>query len=254
MTKISQILPAVSGDSTLPQLDYAALISAGYAIPEFEDDAAEDYLFDAAASTVLRSRVSGTSLIPVGSAPTYAANYLTVAAAINGLLCATSDQTAITFAAVFQRPASGPTSALAIIGSDAGPGGNVGAGLHLTNSGGYALSVRPGTGDPAISGAVGSAAVPANAWAFVAGSLSGTAATLLLGSPTPVVATGTLSSRSLGSTLGVGKVRDMGSIYDDAALSVHRAIVYKRALSVAEMTALYKRCQVVAGRRGITVV
>jgi len=254
MDKISQVLGTVIG-GTGPTLDYATLVAAGYVVPEFEEEATEDYLFDAANSTVLRSRVSGAALDLVGTAPTYAANYLTVAAGINGLRLAASDSVEHTLAIVFQRPASGPTGVLALIGSE-DPVGSLGCGVYISSIGGFTFSVRPGTADPVISGAVGDVALPRSSWGFMAVGISAAGASLFLGQSSGSIVSNSAGAitHGLGARIGVGKVMAMGGSYDDAALSVHRAMHIPRRLSTTELESLYKRCQVVAARRGITVV
>lgn len=256
MPAVTKVLQSVS-ENTEFQLDYASLIAAGYVIPEAEAGALEDYLFDQPTAEVLRNRLDGYVLTQGPSAvlaPVFNANYATLDGEYGGLIANTAEQTAMTVAAVFQRPTGTVASALPIIGSDTGSSGNSGFGLYTTDAGNYVLSIRPATGDPLISSAAGSAAVARGDWAFVAGVVGNGTASIYLGSAGSLIsASASGLTRTIAGDITIGKVLPMGGSYGNTDLNIHRAAIFGRELSGAEVLGLYKRMQIVAARRGIAV-
>ena len=60
-------LPVVSGDTDLPQLDYATLVAAGVFVPEWLNaDLDGEWMFDLTAPAAYRSRVGSAILNPAG--------------------------------------------------------------------------------------------------------------------------------------------------------------------------------------------
>jgi len=183
MSTIAKMSPAVAGGSPY-QLDYAMLVAAGYVVPETEIGAAEQYIFDAAVPGVLRNRMSSYVAAPsnpAGATPSVLSDRVVLDGAYGGLLLGTPDQTEITVAAIYQRPPGTITNVLPIIGTDTGTPGGTGFGIFTADTVGLNLSIRPGTGDPAIISAVAGPLVPNGAWAFVAASLSPTDTAIHLG-------------------------------------------------------------------------
>lgn len=85
--------------------------------------------------------------------------------------------------------------------------------------------------------------------------MSATATTIYLGSAgTLVKATASGVSRTLAGQIAFGKVLNMGASYGSHDLSIRRGIVWKSALSEADVLAAYKRAQVVCQRRGWALV
>ena len=254
MNRVAQVIPSVLGNTLLPQLDYAALKAAGIVVPEFEQDATEDYCFDIGADS-LRSRIGGGLLTKAGVDPVYQAGFATLPAGTNGLMANTPDQPVFTMAAVIRRPAANPAAAFPLIGSElpaASP--TSGIGIYMGNTGNLVLRARPsGANGAAASGAV----IAAGSWMFVAvvSAQSPALNQVFVGAPTPLVGTSDYSHTVNGVPLAVGKARTLGAGYNEMDTDVHRLTIWAgRALTTAQLTEAYKRAKVDAGRRGIVVV
>lgn len=256
MPAVTKVLQTVSEDTEY-QLDYSALIAAGYVVPEAEVAAQEDYLFDQASAEVLRNRLDGYLLTqgPLAVlAPVFNSNYATLDSEYGGLIAKTADQTSMTVAAVFQRPTGTVDSALQIIGSETGPGVNTGFGILTSDVGFITLSIRPGTGDPSIISAVAGPALAKGEWGFVAGVVGDGTASVYLGNAGSLLSSSATGlTRTIAGNINIGKVLAVGSGYGATDLNIHRAAIFGRELSETEVLGLYKRMQVVAARRGITV-
>lgn len=255
MPAVTKVLQSVSDDTEF-QLDYASLVAAGYVVPEAESGALEDYLFDQASAEVLRNRLDGYLLTQGPSAvlaPVFNSNYAMLDGEYGGLIANTEEQVSMTVAAVFQRPTGTVANALPIIGSDTGDD-NSGFGIYTSDNGNYTLSIRPGTGDPFISSATGSAAVAKGEWAFIAGVVGAGTASIYLGNGGSLIsASASGLSRTIAGNINIGKVLQMGGSYGATDLNIHRAAIFGRELSESEVLGLYKRMQIVAARRGIAV-
>lgn len=253
---ISRLTQTVVGGSP-HQLDYAALRAAGIVIPEHEVGAAEDYLLDAEDGAVLRDRLSSYLLEQGGlavAAPVLSDQGAVLDGQYGGLLCRTVDQTEITVAAIYQRPADTIDAALLIIGSDTGTG-LTGFGIYTADPGGIYLSIRPGTGDPSINSATADPLIPRGSWAFVCASMSATATTIYLGSAGALVKSSASGvARTLAGQISLGKTLNMGASYGVHDLSIRRGIVWREALTEAQVLAAYQRAQVVCQRRGWALV
>lgn len=254
---IAHMSQSVLGGSPY-QLDYAALRAAGYVIPEAEFGAAEDYLFDGEDASVLRNCLS-SYVAQQGefavSAPVLTDQGAVLDGELGGLLLQTLDQTEITVAAIYQRPTDTLDQALPIIGCETGAVGNTGFGIFVSDSGRIYLSIRPGTGDPSISSEIADPIVPRGSWAFIAASMSETASTIYLGHAGSLVkATSSGVARTLADKISLGKVIDMGTSYGSHDLAIRRGIVWRSALSEADVLAAYKRAQVLSARRGWALV
>lgn len=256
-TTIAKMSPAVAGGSPY-QLDYATLIAAGYVIPETEVGAAEQYIFDAAVMDVLRDRLSSYVAVQgdlAVTAPSVLTDRVVLDGDYGGLLLNTADQTEITVAVIYQRPTATVTNVMPIIGTDTGISGNTGFGIFTADTGGLNLSIRPGTGDPAIVSAVSGALVPKGSWVFVAASLSATDTAIHLGhGGTLTTATASGVSRGLASNVYLGKIADMGASYGSDDLSVRMATVWRSALTADDVLAAYRRAKVLCERRGWDLV
>lgn len=264
MARIGQLLKTVADNSALPQLDYATLIAAGYAVPEFiEDGAVGDWCFDTAASSVLTSKNSTEVLTPQGTAPTYSANYLTIpATGQNGLATTVEDAQALTYMGVVKFPASNPTAALVVAhigGQTEGQGGEF---LFISSSGALTLQVRGSSSDPLISSVnLVAAGIDPGDWFFFAVTSEDagggdTSKTLFVGAPSPVTDTesGAKVLANVNNYVALGNANITTTNYDEMALDAHRFIVAQRTFTVAELTEVYARAKIVASRRSLTIV
>lgn len=267
MTRIAQVLPVVSGNPSLPQLDYAALVAAGIYVPEFERDAYADFVFDLGNANSLKSRVNTNVLTPANAAPTYSAGYLTVAAGgLNGLKSAMPDSVSQTLCFVVRRPVAPTTAAIVggvSLGADIADGIRGGELIYFDPSGTIQLQARDPGGSRFVN-APGSSVIGAvGDWLFVAVTCEVQAGAsphlhkiyVIHGGGT-VVTNSTSGTKKLATshTVPVGNAYNTTANYAERAMLFHRAVFFPRALTSAELVALYKRCKVVAARRGITIV
>ena len=264
MTHLARINPMAIG-SGVAQLSYSALVAKGVSVPEFEQGATPqgnaDWCFDRADATNLIDRTLDKALTPAGSNPAHETNFLTVVSgAPNGLKTPFDDEIGSTYWAVVKRPANPTVAALiASTATNATDVVNVGGQfLYFASTGNVALNVRGYAGSIT---AVSASTVAVGDWCFVAVSAEsaggGTSQhRLFVGAPSPVIAVGngTKITASPQRKLSIGNGYTTTTNYSERAMDFQRFGRANRPMTVAEITVLYRRCKVVASRRGITVV
>jgi len=261
--RVAQVLKTISGDASLPQLDYAALVAAGVVVPEFEDGAYADIVFDLGDSRCLQSRVSGAKLTPAGTPPTYGSGFLTIpSGGLNGLISPMPDPGSKTVAVIVKRPTN-PTAAAIIAGSSEPAGGDDnGFFLCFLPTGIVTLVARKDGSDTAasISGSGSTGAV--GDWLFVAMTETlleggGYNVSVLLGNGTSLSsasAAGVPRRTSATRNVAFGNAYNGMTNYAERALDIHRGLLVSKAMTAGELAALYQRSKILAARRGITVV
>lgn len=264
---LARVLPIVSGNIELPQLNYAALIAAGAHVPEFIEPRMDgDFSFDLPANISYKSRVSPFEFDITGKTLTLqdnvAGKYLNVAAGQHGLIGPTADAREMTYAALYNyRVPVAETDTQVIMGSssDATDGGEQ---VQISSSGSIALNTR-GIGIIGISQAAliaqGLDLGITRQWLFVAATskiTAGTTAvhTLFVGAPTPQVVSQTGVKIIASRRMSMGNVYRAESIFTGMVGRFGRFLSGPGSRSVEQLTAMYLRAKVVAARRGMEVI
>ena len=260
--RVAQITNTVSGNTALPQLDYAALVAAGVVVPEFEDDAYADFCFDLGDSRSLQSRVSGPKLTPANTVPAYGSGFLTVqSGGLNGLISPLSDVGSKTVVAIVKRPTN-PT-AVAVISQSAqtGAGDDNGFFTYFTSAGYVSATLRTAGTDTFLNIAGVAAGTSVGDWIFTAltetknvdGTYDDRLWVGLAGGPLSSVAAG-VARRESSRAVAFGNAYDATTNYAERAVPLHRGLLYRKALTTDELAGLYARSKILAARRGITIV
>lgn len=199
---------------------------------------------------------NGAALTAQGTLPTYSSNYLTIpATAGNALISGLSDSLALenTICAVVRKAVGNTTDFL--MGNFSNAAGNKGGGFSVTSGAsypramaGWSIGVGPNAALPGFSFTTG--------WQFVAMSRDFRAVSkpvkFLLGGTTAYEAsfTGTYTLPP-DPRLALG---NMAYSLSSGTMDAAEFIVFPRALTATELTAVYNRSKARAAVRGLTVV
>ncbi len=268
---IARILPIVSADPSLPQLDYAALTEAGVHVPEFIDPGlTEDYLFDLTADVTYRNRLSTGALEPSGMTGSLVSDgigkYLRIdAGGLNGLPLALTDRREWTYGGIFryQTPlVVGPdTATQQLIGNQTETSGDGGEALTVLTSGSLSVAVRGySSGFTVAAPTLTAAGISYDQWLFLAVTSRITSGTttehrLFVGAGASYLTNTGSGIKTLASD---ARPLALGREYRAAVAAMQetlyaRAFAAPRSMTVAELVAMYRRAKVIAGRRGVVV-
>jgi hypothetical protein len=242
------VLSTVIANPGLTQLDYDDLTD----VPEFEYDAYEHWMFDTGDSTGLTGRLSSRRVLTLQSAaPTYSAGFLTIGAIGNALISPLDDQDEWTLIATVKYPAAA---------------GMIGGTLNDTTNGGSLLIAAGGTQEissyvPGLTNVqINAPSTPSTGdWVSAGLCVASTGAeqrrTLVgLGLSENVTGEGAYvpgpNKVALGNADGAG----IGAPYTTTTLAVFEAILFNRALTLAEMQAVRARSIIRGARRSMTVL
>lgn len=266
------ILPVVSGDTDLPQLDYATLVAAGVFVPEWLNaDLDGEWMFDLTAPAAYRSRVGSAILNPAGKTVSLvtgaaAGNHLQIdsGVALNGLLGVTPDAVGMTYGGLFRYRTLANSANVAILAGSATQTGAAGGEYigQLGTAGSIILNVKGDAGNIAVSSAsLTDAGIVADAdkFVFVAATsvdIDGTNSqhTLFVGAPSPLSATASKTKTIGARNVAVGNAFYTSSNYYANHIQCAHFFSGSVAKSVADLTGIYRRVKEIAARRGIVVV
>lgn len=267
-----RILPVVSGDTSLPQLDYAALKAAGTHVPEFLNKRLSfQFSFELDPSVTYRSRISADVLDPTGKDATLLDNsvgkYLNLAeAGQNGLISPLADASQLTYGGLFLYRDPDPVTATQLLcGNITDSGGEGGECIQTTTSGGITNQVRGYASNPSISSAaISEAGIVHNDWLFVASTSkivdaenNLTEHTLFVGTPDgPLLSTVSGEAKDIGDGFrahAIGCAYRTGTLDEQAIRCASYFGVAGDPFTVADLEAFYALEKVRAARFGVTV-
>lgn len=277
MTNTAKVLPVISGDTSLPQLDFNALPASARAFEfRFNNDLAQ-FCFDQSGGQVpLSDRTPGSQFVLDDAGKNYslqsntAGQYIQIAAgAQNGLITEQEDVRVMTFGGVFNYRGPTPGTARTVLMGTAPD-------LGTHSNGGTVLEVRP---DGAIGGYVNGYEAGAGSWSLTQDSLE--AAGIVRGNNRFVFVvmssevtegivtrtwlrargaadfvsaqrTGTKNLSTASNKLSIGNAY-MSGVFDEASTRCALAFAGNAFYSKAQLEELYQRCKIIASRRGVTV-
>lgn len=236
-------LPITVNDPSLPVIPAASVRRFSR---EDEASSFDHWIFDTGDAAGLTGRTSGTLLTPEGTGATYGANFVTINPATgNGLRSTLMDARKQTVCAVV-RPNNSPAT-LHIAGSR-----NTTAGSQLTFTSSLANLTAAQT--PVFGNSL-AGPFSAGAWYFVALSESdalGTTTQIIHASGGSAVFTGGSLKTLTGAGIALGN--SGASLTTGGTISAAEFILFDRALSAAELSAVYTRSKARMAERGITVL
>jgi hypothetical protein len=240
------ILPIVTNNPSLPTYNWQDIPN----LPEFESDAGDHWIFDKGDADNLIGGLAGTRLSPAGSDPTYSASSLVTAdGGMNGLASVFTDAATCTFAIVAKRLAiPGGATGRPIASSTTQTAADGGAEILDL---GYNMAMR--TREGAAVNMSGSSLIVENDWFFAALSCDGDANVQIyyVGGLAQQGATVTKTVSTQKIALGNAAINSAGYLYGTEAAEF---IVWPdRALSAAELAAVYSRSKIRLSRRDIEI-
>lgn len=255
MSKLFTMLPFSVNDPTLPVIpsgDIRRLFEA-------EINAAEHWIFDNGEASLV-GKINGLSLTPQSTAPTYSADYLTIASDVGKALLTTFEETAgqeDTIAAVFKYSAHASKEIV--------PFGSISSTVEsppLTGGAPYIVGVEHTVsltyrGSP-VTGTNTTVAISPSTWVFLCVSRKMTASGVvraLIGGSAIKSYTGDYSSyvpATAGRKIGLGSPYFVSLA--GQTVSFAEAVVFDRALDSTEISQLYDRSKARMTKRGITIL
>jgi len=248
MASIFTMLPFAVSNTALPQLaatDYELLV-------DYEPDSWGHWSFGTSSAS-LTDLTQGKALTLAGTAPTYNSTGVVVAGGLNtGLLSDLADGTERTLCAVIKIPDLSSYIGAAVAGN-VGTSDGFGMFVHKS-SGQYGILplVRGGTG---ITGDT-FAGLNVGDYVFMAISYTQTGSNKLnkfFGGKLSSSITSATAKTASAVKMAFGNIAYSTSSYH-APLEISEGILYDRALSLAEIAAVYARSKTRMATRGITVV
>lgn len=248
MSHLFTMLDFAVPDNTLPQLaatDFELLV-------DYEPDAYEHWALGGNA-TCLAGLAHGKMLTPQASSHVFNANSVAIDGSVgNALVSDLPDGPELTMCAVLKLPALANAKGIVPFGC-AGTSDGGSALLYYTTSGGYTLgALLRGSTTP---GSMAFAGEAAGDWVFFGMSQSFTgdnvlirAGSLLTANTAPITGEKTHAA----ANIAIGNSRYSTPTYD-GDFEAAEFIIYNRALSAAELAAVYSRSKGRLARRGITV-
>jgi len=246
MSNIFTMLPISVSNSTLPVLspsDYELLVN-------YEPDAWGHWLFGVSSSSLI-DLTAGKILTLAGTAPTYNSNGVVIAGGLNsGLVSGLIDGNERSFCAVIKVPSLTSYAGALIAGIINDNQGFAGLITNATSV--YSLTplVRGATGitQNAATGTV------QDEYVFVALSWSNATKTLnkFFGGRISTSQTSTTSKTNSSSNLGFGNITYSNASYH-SPIEICEGILYDKALSLAEISAVYSRSKNRMAAKGITL-
>lgn len=246
MSNIFTMLPISVSNSTLPVLspsDYELLVN-------YEPDAWGHWLFGVSSSSLI-DLTAGKTLTLAGTEPTYNSNGVVIAGGLNsGLVSGLIDGDERTFCAVIKVPSLTSYAGALIAGIISDTKGF--AGLITKATSVYSLTplVRGATGiiQNAATGTV------QDEYVFVALSWSNATKTLnkFFGGRISTSQTSTTSKTNSSSNLGFGNIAYSNASYH-SPIEICEGILYDKALSLSEISAVYNRSKNRMAAKGITL-
>lgn len=239
------IATTVTNDTSRPTYDWTKIPG----LREFEVDAGDHWLFDKNDSRNLAGGLASTNLTPVGAAPTHGGNSITTADGMNGLRSVFPDSATMTVAGVFRR------SAIATVGygrklissTSEVPADGGSEILDLTSQ--VAMRSRQ-AGSTTMTG---STLIADGSWTFVAMSCNNAndLQTFFIGglAPQSAVTDKTVAAR----TIGLGNIATNGSNYAYGCQAAELIVWPDKALTLADIQAVYARSKIRMSRRGHSV-
>ena len=246
MASIFTMLPFSVSNSALPQLaatDYELLVN-------YEPDAWGHWNFGTSSAS-LTDLTAGKTLTLAGTAPTYNSNGVVIAGGLNsGLVSGLVDGNERTFCAVIKVPSLASYAGALIAGIISDTQGF--AGFITTASSVYSLL-------PIVRGATGitqntATGTVQDEYVFVALSWSNATKTLnkFFGGRISASQTSTTSKTNSSSNLGFGNISYTNSSYH-SPIEICEGILYDKALSLSEISAVYVRSKQRMATKGITL-
>lgn len=267
---ISRVIGTVSANPQLPQLDYHELVAAGVHVPEFIETGLDgDWSFDLPDPETFRSRTSLATLDTTGRSyslqDNVAGKYLQLApGSVNGIPGPTVDAHQMTYGGIFNWRESEGGAIQVLMQTSSASAANGGEVVQIGTTNSVGLQVRGYTNNITITAEAldisGINWAGNNTFVFVAVTSRITTGdetehTLFVGGPEPVVVTGSGEKivSTIGSTIAIGNAYRDEPDFHAMPTRCGRFFSASRPSTVAELTAIYRRAQVIAARRGVAV-